>query len=77
MMPLLLVAVRTQRFYTDLHIAEKNFKCNVFWKKGDHCVDIFVRHSLTIYELHIYELIKFVPKSMVYTSNIFAKNCFN
>ena len=50
---------------TDLPIAEKKLKVIYFRKKGDHCNDIFMRHSLlTIYELHIYELIKFVLKSI-------------
>ena len=31
---------------TDLPIAEKNFKSNIFLEKGDHCNDIFMRHSL-------------------------------
>ena len=50
-----------------------------FRKKAITAMIFFMRHSLlTIYELNIYELIKFVLKSiMVYTSNIFAKICFN
>ena len=46
-------------------LQKKNLKVIYFRKKGDHCDDIFMRHSLlTIYELHIYELIKFVLKSI-------------
>ena len=46
-------------------LQKKYLKVIYFRKKGDHCDDIFMRHSLlTIYELHIYELIKFVLKSI-------------
>ena len=51
---------------------KKILKVVYFRKEGDHCDDIF------IYELHIYELIKFVLKSISgLTRNLSAIICFN
>ena len=48
-----------------LTLQKKILKFIYFRKKDDHSEDIFLENSiLTVYELHIYELIKFVLKSI-------------
>ena len=60
-----MAAVVTLCFFAYLSFTEKNVKFIYFKKRTDSCEEIFRKHSiLTVYELHMYELIKFSLKAI-------------
>ena len=60
-----MAAVVTLCFFAYLSFTEKNVKFIYFKKRTDSCEEILRKHSiLTVYELHVYELIKFSLKAI-------------
>ncbi len=52
-------------FLNTLILLQKSLKFIHFRRLSDHCKDIFLSHQLlTIQELHVYELLKFVLRSV-------------
>ena len=62
-------------FLNTLILLQKSLKFIHFRRLSDHCKDIFLSHQLlTIQELHVYELLKFVLRSV---TNQHSKDSLN
>ena len=60
-----MASVVTLCFCLFIFYRKKNVKFIYFKKRTDSCEDIFRKHSiLTVYDLHVYELIKFSLKAI-------------
>ena len=60
-----------------IFIMQKILKLIYFRKRSDSCDDIFLKNEcLTVYELHIYELLKFVLRSIFKIHSIDSLNKF-